>query len=191
MKRIFIGIPASNEIKVKVDIFHRQHQDLPGRWIEPRNLHITLVPPWQAHAPEIAEIIRNLKDQPWVKPFMVKFDTIKLGPDPREPRLIWARGEASPPVINLRNKIYEALGQKLDDRPFKLHMTLARLRHSIPPQSPLILRGEGKAAHPLIILRGGEKLDWTMEVDRFVLYESHLSPQGAEYEIIKEFGISN
>ena len=109
--------------------------------------------------------------------FGVKFDTIKLGPDPKEPRLIWAKGPVVPEIQDLRSKIYETLNQRPDDKPFRMHMTLARLS---PPL-------QGGVDSRLVGMTGRRGIDWAMMVDRFVLYESHLLPEGAEYEVIEDF----
>jgi len=175
-KRIFIGIPASEEIKQKAGLFHQAHLDLPVRWIKPRNLHITLVPPWAIDsAQDLEQIINSLKGSSAVEPFRVSFNRIEFGPNNKNPRLIWASGAATKEILDLRLKIYDCLKQTPDSRLFRLHMTLAR----VPSAGSDI--GEWTRT-----IREGN-IDWTMKVDRFVLYESHLSPEGAEYEVVSEF----
>lgn len=202
--RVFIGIPASEKIKAKAFEFCRQHQDLPGQWIKPKNLpqyqialsnrygaaslkfikpgnlHITLVLPW-----EISQEAWNMEHEALkkqlqlaadeIRPFEIKFNKINFGPDDREPRLIWARGSASKQIDDLRLKIYEALGQTPDNRQFRLHITLARFR----PED---------FGH-FALQRLDENINWKEKVKSFVLMQSHLSPQGAEYEVLAEFDL--
>jgi 2'-5' RNA ligase len=98
---------------------------------------------------------------------------VSFGPTPKKPRLIWAEGQASREILDLRLKIYEALGRKSEGRPFKLHLTLARFRPA------------DFAAFPLKVLN--EKVPWRERFGSFVLMRSRLSPQGADYEAVEEF----
>jgi len=148
------------------------------RWVKPKNLHITLVPPWQSEG--IEAISHKLKAISFT-PFEIKFESISFGPNKNDPKLIWASGTATKEILDLRLKIYEALGQKADERPFRLHMTLARLPFDFAPSTPL-----GSFAQDILRFLP-ENVKWRMVVDRFVLYESLLKPEGAEYEVLEEF----
>ena len=172
--RIFIGIPASEKIKAKAFEFYRQHQDLPGQWIKPKNLHITLVPPWEIMEHEAHDIKQKLKKVDFQQ-FEVIFEDISFGPNPREPRLIWARGSVPKQIDDFRLKIYEALGQTPDNRQFRLHMTLARFRSE-------------DFGH-FALQRLDENINWKEKVKSFVLMQSHLLPQGVEYEVLEEFDL--
>lgn len=238
-KRIFIGIPASEEIKklagewgltsLNPSFERREIKSTPLlakerqgevniRWVAPRNLHITLVPPWQAEEAEMPDIINRLKnvchfdperaervegdkslndrnlrdpstrpdklglglDDKHLKPFTISFSKIEFGPNAREPRMIWATGKAEKTINDLRLTIYRSLGFEIDERPFRLHITLARIKASNlsrPFGSPSPSFGEGKNEWAIV---------WQMKVDRFVLYESRLLPEGAEYKVIEE-----
>lgn len=147
-----------------------EHKNLPVRWILGKNLHITLVPPWAED--NVDDIISRLKKAE-AGGFDVKFDNISLGPNGNEPRLIWAKGQTPKELLDLRLKIYDSLGGQLESRPFRLHLTLARFR------------SEDFENFPVKILN--ESVNWPMRAERFVLYESHLSPDGADYEVLAEF----
>ena len=194
--RIFVGIPISEDLGKKIEEWSsgfardlRQKEKF--RFIKPKNLHITLVPPFdvspspqpfpargeggKGEVPTLAEIIKKLKGvSRGVEPFKVRFDRVEFGPNKYQPRLIWASGEAPKGIQDLRLKIYEALGKKVDDRPYRLHCTLARF---------------GKMQNVEFGMQNEiiTSVDWKILVDHFVLYESKLFPQGAEYEILEEF----
>ena len=59
-----------------------------------------------------------------------------------------------------------------EDRPFRAHMTLSRVR---PPEDVTE------------IIEEIERFSIGMQVDRVVLYRSHLGRGGARYEAVEEF----
>jgi 2'-5' RNA ligase len=86
--------------------------------------------------------------------------------------MIWAAGPAGPEIEDLRSKILDLVDQEQENRPFKLHSTLARFRP------------EDFSKFPIKELN--EQVNWRQTVDHIALYESHLSSQGAEYEVIEK-----
>ncbi len=115
------------------------------------------------------------QDDAKIKPFEIKFNRVSWGPDPKQPRLIWAAGSAVPELRDLRLKIYEALGKPAEARPFRPHITLARLKR--------------EDAHRLPYKHLNMPVDWPQRVGSFVLMQSHLSPHGSDYEVLAEFPI--
>ncbi len=113
-------------------------------------------------------------------PFEIKFEKVAFGPErirqahrkPRRPRLIWAEGETPQELVDLQKKICEIFEEKPEKRPLKLHLTIARFR----PETFL--------SFPVKKL--DEKVDWRDRIDRVVLFESRLSRDGADYEILSE-----
>jgi 2'-5' RNA ligase len=55
------------------------------------------------------------------------FRHVGYGPEPRRPRFLWADCVASKEIAELRAALLQAFGQA-DERPFRPHVTLARLR---------------------------------------------------------------
>ncbi len=181
MKRLFVGIPLAEELTVKVESVKSIVGEIDGvRWLAPRNLHITLIPPWESE--NIAEVITALKAVK-LKSFVLEFTSVSLGPRISEPRLIWATGEYSRELSLMRseiqsaikNLVYIPLGRAGDNpREFIMHSTLARVKPSFTnlfPKFPM-------------------EIDWRMEVREFVLYESILKPTGAEYIKLASFALS-
>lgn len=192
--RVFIGIPASEEIKAKVLEWKTSvglSTLIPDpspigrgalvRWIKPQNLHITLVPPWEERheAWNIKHVALKQKLRRMAVPlkqFSIIFQKIEFGPDKNQPRMIWVSGTTEKTINDLRLTIYQALGFEAGDRLFRMHMTLARIKHTTPPA----IGGSAPS------LAGGDKINWQMPVNGFTLYESHLLPQGSEYRVIDE-----
>jgi|ERR1051326_4837142 2'-5' RNA ligase len=174
MKRIFIAIKTEEELQGRVLEWRGQQQVTSDmrqvRWIAPKNLHVTLVPPWNTEELKVqSEKLKVVKS----KPFDISFNKISFGPNEREPRMIWLSGEAGKEILDLRFKILDSLGQKPDARPFKLHVTLARFK------SEDFRNFETKKLNEIV--------DWRMRVKSFVLMESHLLPSGADYEVLEQF----
>ncbi len=183
-KRIFIALPISLSLQNEIIAWEQSFADLPVRWLKGKNLHITLIPPWEEN--EVDEIIESLNHfrKPPLSPLLdkdgkgrsqieLRFDRVSFGPNPREPRLIWAEGQTVNQLSVIRNQLYETLGFPPESRPFKVHLTLARFRpaqfHSLPIQSLNV------------------SVDWHDTISSFVLMESRLLPSGADYEVLAKF----
>ncbi len=174
MKRIFVAISISEELQNQAFDFRRSHQNIPVRWLSGKNLHITLIPPWYTDdinsVKEVLHEINEIKGE--AAAFELRFQKISFGPSFREPRLIWAEGETPQEIPSLIHNLQKILNQKDENRPFRLHLTLARF-HT-----------EDFMSFPTKELN--EKIDWREKVSSIVLMESHLSPKGADYEVLEE-----
>jgi 2'-5' RNA ligase len=205
--RIFVGIPMSEELRGRVSVWRQNFQfphlrqgfggqaisNFQTRWVELKNLHVTLVAPWAEEDIErVKRLLRSARNDREVEPFEIeiRFDNISFGPNIREPRMVWASGQAGEEIKKLKKLIGIALGGIVDDsrgRAFYQHVTLARLKlsgdsnHSVPLWRDTPPQQGGDAP------RLSEDIDWRMKVEKFVLYESHLLPQGADYEVLEEF----
>ncbi len=141
---------------------------LPVRWIAPKNLHITLIPPWEEE--NIERVIDTLKTVSGFGASEVQFRRVSYGPNPRSPRLIWAEGQTPPALLALKKQLEPLLGQKPQRRDFFLHLTLARFRQEEFYDFPL--------------KKLNERTNWIDQASSLVLMESHLLPDGADYEVI-------
>ena len=170
------------------------------RWIEPKNLHVTLVPPWQSQEWKVeSEKLKVIK----FRPFEIRFNKIALEPDERRPRMVWATGEAGEEIRKLKKLIEIALVDKTRTyalskhqatQGFRLHVTLARLKdadESAPARARLDSTIESKRAERDGSARYNielpQNIDWRQTVSSFVLYRSRLLPQGVDYEVLEEF----
>lgn len=175
MRRLFVGIPASGELRRSVLEWHGEFHFLPVRRTPQENLHITLVPPfYESDYRKIAEKLKIAAGA--ARGFVFRFGQVVYGPDPKVPRLIWAEGETPEELAALRRAIFTGLGLRPDRRPFALHMTIARF----PP--------ENFEDFPIKDLR--DKVSWLEQVKKFALFESVLAPDGTHYEILDELVLS-
>ena len=169
-KRIFVAIPVSENLQDQVRSFADEYAELPVRWLRGKNLHITLIPPWHTEdAGVIGDQLKNIAGK--FAPFSINFSRVLYGPNPRSPRLIWAEGKTPKELLDLKKELSKILGQAPDVRPFVLHMTLARFRPENFSKFP--------------VKEINEEVNWSEEVNSIVLMESHLSPSGADYEVLE------
>lgn len=153
-----------------------QYTNLPVRWLTGKNLHVTLIPPWHTEDDtETRELLADASGTPATIP--LAFNRVAFGPDPASPRLIWAEGETPSELVTLRDRIAETLTIAPERKLFRLHLTLARFRE------------EAFGSFPIRKLN--ERVDWKDVARSFVLMESHLSPRGADYEILATFPLGH
>lgn len=173
MIRVFLGIPASEELRGKIVQWTEGYKDWPLRWVSGNGLHITLVQPWYAlNADYVVGKISELAKV--AKPFKIKFKKITFGTSPKRPRLIWTMGEDydREAMSHLKTTAEVVFGQRADIRPYAPHLTIARFKEEDFGNLPAKDFKEG--------------VDWEMEVKSVALYESKLQHSGSEYEILKK-----
>src|SRR4051812_10124530 len=123
MRRIFFEISLSKIFQEKVRTWQGSHPELPVHWVSGGNFHITLVPPWGEG--NIITIIDRLQKVHSL-PFWIDFHVIDFGTMPHKPRLIWAKGNAPLPLLQLKKEIEKVLDRDTNNNNFLLHTTLAR-----------------------------------------------------------------
>ena len=173
-RRLFVAIPITKELRSEIENWQAPYCRWPMRWLSADNLHITLLPPWETDDCEPAKTALRTFHYGG-QSFSLYFKRVCFGPSAREPRLIWAQGEAPSEILDIRERLSRLLGQPLDSRPFRLHLTLARFR----PQD--------FARFP--IKRLDEPVGWREQASSIVLMESHLLPAGAEYEVLAQVSL--
>jgi len=177
-KRVFVGIPVSKSLSSFIyDFIKRNKGSLPSdaRIIKPRNLHLTLVPPWYEENLDsfLLNFEKKLKSMQ-IQPFKIQFTKIFPGPVKTNPRLIWIEGKPKPELLNLKSFV-EGIIEKRDveKREFIPHITIARFKSKNSCQFK------------------EEKIKFEETIKSFCIFESRLSPKGANYKVLKKFTISN
>ena len=172
MTRIFIALPISDELKQTIKQWRKSYADLPVRWLDDKNLHITLVPPWEER--DLPKVLAALRKHPTqFGPQTLEFTETGFGPDPDEPRLIWTKGQAPYQLTQLREKIETLLVRPRTKKDFLQHLTLARFRPDDFMNFPY--KTLDKSIH------------WAEVISEFVVMESKLLPEGAEYTVLERF----
>jgi 2'-5' RNA ligase len=149
-------------------------------WVKPDNIHITLAfLGWQpaSRVDSVQQAMtRAVSGQ---SPFELGFSQLHLFPNERRPRVICiGLRRATDVLADLHGRLTNACrrnGFALEDRPFKPHVTLARIKSS---------RGLPGLRDLVKTHRSGASGCW--DVNHITLFQSILKPQGAEYHILHE-----
>ena len=168
--RLFLGFAPAGAEREIFGLCDRlsavAHSGLPDsetlRWVPPENWHITV-----AFLGEIAErSLGKLSDAvaPVVSeraPLSVQLDRLEWFPSPLKPRMLALHVDACPALLELQSAVTAALrreGFQLEQRAYRPHLTLARLR------------GSRKALEPPALM---PVQPMTAELAELVLFESH------------------
>lgn len=152
---------------------------MPGlRWTPQENLHITVYffaevsEELQPNLESLLQLALNT-----VPVFELAFDRYELAPPGQKaPRMIWARFQKQPEFLRLHQNIHSLYSQihpkqQIRKRPIP-HVTLARLK--------------GKSQNGTWKLEGYPQ-EKTLRVEKLILWESQLKPEGAAYANLKEY----
>lgn len=135
MKRIFIAlrIETGESFLSMLSSFKSGLSEDMIKWTNPDNIHITLAFLGDTEEKTITAIISMLKER---CEGSGKFDLIIKGSGVfrnfNDPRIIWTGIEQSEKLSHLNDIItngLKMLGIKLEDRPFKPHLTIGRIKH--------------------------------------------------------------
>jgi len=188
-RRIFIAINLPDDIKEDLEknqheiesLFPEEQTRGMIRWVKKENLHITLLFLGYLLDEEVGEVCRNIKKAVSGKSvFSLKLEKISYGPPGKIPPLmIWAIGEKVKEIVDLKDSMEKLLISPevkfgKENRGFKLHITLARIRawqwRKIEPEErPEIER----------------RISLDFEVNSIEVMESKLKRGGAEYIVLE------
>ncbi len=124
--RLFVGLKIHAAIARDLSTLIRELDDPAIRRVAVDDIHLTLVPPWPEKS-ATAAIERLAAVAGRFGPSQLSIRHAGYGPDPRFPRLIWADCVATDELTALKSALLVAFGQT-EDRPFRPHITLARIR---------------------------------------------------------------
>lgn len=170
LHRVFIAINLLESTRKELASYQEKWPELPARWTAPENLHITLVFYGSASDKELEEIKEETKEICRnYKPFTLKLSNIVYGPNKLQPRMVWAEGETTKELLELQQELATKLN-RLEKRPFSLHITIARFsqwefQRIDPEERPEI----------------NEEINIDILVNSIEIMESQLKRGGAEY----------
>jgi 2'-5' RNA ligase len=151
----------------------------PWRWVARENIHVTLkflgeTP--EEIVPELVEVVTGACAG--TAPFDIVLGGLGGFPDLHRPRvLFYEMTTGARELVALAGAIDAALSEGLgiprEDRPFKAHATVARVKSAIAPE----LAARLAKAPP--VERGAQR------IEKVTLMESELRPQGAAYRPVK------
>jgi 2'-5' RNA ligase len=184
--RLFYAVPSSEAVRRIVwNALQRfPISDPPWKWIPPENYHFTLKflgEVTEDRLPSLNESGVLVASQ--VSTFSISLSRFGGFPSLSSPRVIFydletGKGELRS-LAGMLEREMEHLGFKIEQRPFRAHLTLARIKRSLPPELREVIKSVPSLPSSTV-----------QEVNRFVLMRSHLSRSGARYEEIDSFELA-
>jgi 2'-5' RNA ligase len=197
--RIFVALDIPETIRNSITRFSAGLQGFApdARWVGPETFHITLkfIGEQSPHDVEqLKHVLANVK----MESFNVSFRGYGVFPNPKAARVFWVGIHADERLAQLAGVVDAAtaqLGIPREQNAFRPHLTLARARGaSGSPHQRLGGKPSG-ARSPFSLVQ--EKLQGivepefgTMTATEFFLYESKLSPKGAQYFKLERFPLN-
>jgi 2'-5' RNA ligase len=150
-----------------------------ARWTRPEGIHLTLKFLGEISDAQARQVVEELAKIGPLEPFPVEVSGFGFFPQPQRPRVFWAGVVAPAALGELAGRIerhMEKIGFAREDRAFSPHLTLARFQ--VPRPQP--------ALEAAVAARANTSLG-KFEASEFFLFESKLSPQGAQYRKVMRF----
>ncbi len=178
MPRLFVALDVPESVKIRMETLFEAEKGV--RWVRPGQVHLTLRfigEVDEATTAAIAERLRSVR----AAPFPLHVGGVGVFPGRRRPRVLWVGADGGDGLAALHARVETAVreaGTAPDEKPFRPHLTLARLRRPDPAWVRAFL---------------AEHRDFDTEpfpVTRFHLYESRLLPEGAEHHRLAEYPLS-
>ncbi len=179
--RVFIAVDISPQLRqaltdLMADL-KTQLSHVPLRWSPPENIHLTLKFLGEVSRRNLRHIQDVLRAEALLyPPFEFSAGTLGAFPNEHHPRVVWVGVEGPKVLYRLQESLERALGRlgyPPDNRPFKPHLTLARIARTARP--------EDIRALSLVLRRTSVGYLGSTHVDTIHLYRSVLTPSGAVY----------
>lgn len=179
--RLFVALELTPDVHAAVcgvvERLQRAKADV--RWVRPEGMHLTLKFIGEIPPEKLDPIRQALAGVTSEAPVELAFGGLGYFPNPRRPRVLWIGVEASANLSPLAAQLDAALvslGIEAEKRAYVPHLTLGRFRSE---------KGLGELQREI------ERLP-TKEFGRFearalALFQSKLSPHGAEYTRLDNF----
>lgn len=175
MLRLFVAWPLPESVSREISAVTKElRTELPpASWPRAESIHLTFAFLGDTPEDRVAAISAALDACADAAAIGVRAGSAGVFPDERRPRVAWIGLEPRDPVTALANRIrasLESAGVGFDPKPFRPHLTIARIKAPWRPADLATLRDAF----------GGWRAP-EARIDTIVLYASRLSPQGAEH----------
>lgn len=178
--RIFIAINLPNDIKRELSLYEHKWPELPAKWTPMDNMHITLEFLGDLTDEELGEVCIVVKEVAQRhSSFSINLNNVSYGPPKKiPPRMVWAKGEKSEELSDLKDDLQKYLLERVAFRPelknFSPHITLAR-----------ISEWKWKKIEPEERPEVNENIDFIFTVESIEVMESELKRGGPQYIVIE------
>ena len=175
LRRLFVAVALTTEVRHAL-VATLDGAAIPGRRVDPANWHLTLRFVGEVGEVETDRLLGSLDQADLGDRFSVRWGGLGAFPRAEKATVLWVGfREGSAELIALASRVETAVlasGAAAEDRPFRPHLTLSRIR---PPQDVVDL------------IESVEPVGVKMSVERVLLMESHLGRGGARYSPVESF----
>jgi 2'-5' RNA ligase len=179
--RAFIAIDLPETLHAALAEAQQSFRDAcrDARWTRPEGIHLTLKFLGEISDAQTRQVVEALGQIGPFEPLSVEVKGFGFFPQAHRPRVFWAGVTAPPGLAELAARVesrMEKSGFAREERAFSPHLTLARFQ--VPRPQP--------ALEEAVAARAATALG-KFEASEFFLFESKLSPQGAQYRKVMRF----
>ena len=183
--RLFVAIDLPDDVKKRLEYIARilREAGWVARWTKPETTHLTLRFFGNRPLDSVAELRTRLRSVLMDEP-VFELGTADVGvfPNSRRPRVIWLGVQDQTGTLARIARAIEAesrrLGIEPEERPFRPHLTIARLQ----PEDRRSVTNVDTQFAELACLR-----PLRFDVDHVTLYRSDLQRVGALYTVVERF----
>lgn len=182
--RAFLAIEPPAEIRKEIGNIQNNLKRLSPvniRWVNPGGIHLTLKFFGNISETDIIAI-SGVTERNTQTLAPLHFEVKKLGlfPSQKSPRVLWiGLGGDTASLLTLQKNLeqgFEECGFTKEERPFRAHLTLGRIK--VPDKTGAIAK---------IVGDGGDCTAGSFSASGLILFKSDLTPQGAIYTKLARF----
>jgi 2'-5' RNA ligase len=184
--RTFIGVDVGKAIRDRLIALQGTlgQAGTDVKWVEQANLHVTLLFLGEVEDRQVANICSVVAETTAKHgSFQMSIEGAGCFPTPRRPRILWAGvGTGADALVALHDDLEKPLtklGYRREERRYKPHVTLGRVRSAAPAD------GLAKALAQQTSWKGGETL-----VRELHVMSSELTPRGPNYTILSRASLA-
>ncbi|MGE0493618.1 MAG: RNA 2',3'-cyclic phosphodiesterase [Vulcanimicrobiota bacterium] len=173
--RLFIAVKLPTDAAQSVsELVERLRPQVRGvKWVDPGLMHFTLKFLGETEPSRLGQIQAALA-QVQAAPFEVQLEAAGAFPNQGRPRVLWVGvSDGAQPMSLLAEQIEQVLGRPREERPFKPHLTIGRIKR--PTRQPDLQLPQARLAR--------------FRVESFELIRSQLTPAGPKYHVLSSFGL--
>ena len=171
--RLFVAVKLPGSESDKLENFLSELRPLARiKWVHREQFHITLKFIGEIESFRLGDVKAALEEIKYFEPFNITLDYIGAFPNLNSPRVLWLSGDKGASELTkisrlVNDSLYDSAEIERDDKKFRAHLTLARLKESFLPED--LVRSLGNVP----------KLSW--QCSELVLMKSVLTPKGPIY----------
>lgn len=172
--RLFIAVPLPDEVRLAV-ADRLSQVTIPGKVVPPENWHITLRFLGRSEQIAYERLLAELDEADRGPGFDIELGRLGAFPRPRGATVTWMAvdgGEDLEELAALSEEAARAAGFPAEDRPFRPHLTLSRVRPPVDASD---------------LIEGFEDPGLRWRCRSMVVYRSHVGRGGARYEPLETF----